>query len=194
MANSNSVSDSPRDWNAQRARLSKFGQEHLLQFLGELTPEQEKDLYEELSELSLPDAQRRFKESQLAFSAESAEKKDERMKPLDCGICGSTTEDTETILSWRRRGLEKISRGEVAVLLLAGEPSEKLLLVTQVTRTLLIPLTSHFSLPFSHPSTHTHVRGVYFPFYLLISFASPFPTPTLPYARWPRNQVGSLIP
>ena len=120
MASSNSVSKGAPDWDAQRARLAKFDQEHLLHFLGELTPEQERELYAELFELDLPDAQRRFQDAQQAL-AESFEKKDNRMKPLDRGICGSTTGDTDTVLSWRRKGLDKISRGEVAVLLLAGE-------------------------------------------------------------------------
>ena len=51
--------------------------------------------------------------------AEMNTKKDDRLHPLDESICGSTKNE-ENAKEWRRRGLEKISRGKVGVLLLAG--------------------------------------------------------------------------
>ena len=53
--------------------------------------------------------------------SDSNEMKDERLKPLDDSICGSTARNKKHVDEWRRRGLEKISRGEVGVLLLAGK-------------------------------------------------------------------------
>ena len=53
--------------------------------------------------------------------SDSNEMKDERLKPLDDSICGSTAKNKKHVDEWRRRGLEKISRGEVGVLLLAGK-------------------------------------------------------------------------
>ena len=59
--------------------------------------------------------------------AELNEKKDDRLEPLDDSICGSTSRNEKRVAEWRRRGLEKISRGEVGVLLLAGKVRRSIL-------------------------------------------------------------------
>ena len=45
---------------------------------------------------------------------------DSRLAALPSNICGSTIEDTDRVPAWAMKGLERISRGEVAVLLMAG--------------------------------------------------------------------------
>lgn len=65
--------------------------------------------------------------------AESSEKKDERMLPLDNSICASVVKDKGKVESWNSLGLEKISRGEVGVLLMAGK-------LVQTKRSLLLKL------------------------------------------------------
>lgn len=41
------------DWSALRARLEQYGQEHLLQFLEELTEAQKEELHSDISEVDL---------------------------------------------------------------------------------------------------------------------------------------------
>ena len=108
------------DWSAQRTRLAQYGQEHLLQFVDQLAPAEQKQLYDEVTELNVSDAQRYFIQAQ-ATQADSAEKKDDRIKPLDSAICGSVDSNSDRVGVWQKKGLEKISKGQVAVLLLAGE-------------------------------------------------------------------------
>ena len=120
MSNVAAVAPSNLNWDAQRTRLAQHGQEHLLQFVDQLAPAEQKELYDELSELNVSDVHRCFTRAQET-QADSAEKKDDRVKPLDSAICGSVDNDSDRVGVWQKKGLEKISKGEIAVLLLAGE-------------------------------------------------------------------------
>ena len=57
----------------------------------------------------------------------NSEKKDTRVQPLDEQVGGSTARDSDSVARWWERSLDKVGRGEVGVLLLAGEPSRALL-------------------------------------------------------------------
>ena len=65
---------------------------------------------------------RYYIESQQMLSSDSV-MKDTRLRPLDEQICGSTARDSHSVGRWWERGLDKVGRGEVGVLLLAGKSS-----------------------------------------------------------------------
>lgn len=119
------MSSKSMNWAEVRKRLSKYNQQHLIKWVGELTKEEQELLYGDLLELDLAKVQRCYKEAKMTLS-DSNEMKDERLKPLDDCICGSTARNKKHVDEWRRRGLEKISRGEVGVLLLAGGQGTRL--------------------------------------------------------------------
>ena len=133
------------DWAQMRAYLAKHNQEHLLRWLDQLTEKEKKQLYSDLRDLELEKVnrlgrvcvllmkckrvkycflfmQRYYIEAQQMF-ADNSEKKDTRLQPLDEQICGSTARDSDSVGRWWERGLDKVGRGEVGVLLLAGKPS-----------------------------------------------------------------------
>lgn len=61
---------------------------------------------------------RYYKEAQKSTTVE---KKDDHILPLDESIYGSVAKDKASNEKWFKLGLERISRGEVGVLLLAGK-------------------------------------------------------------------------
>jgi len=91
------------DWSALRARLEQYGQEHLLQFLEELTEAQKEELYSDISEVDLGRVTGYFQESHFTISS-SQEKKDEHLQPLDNSICGSTARDKDSVPQWEKIG------------------------------------------------------------------------------------------
>ena len=62
---------------------------------------------------------RYYIEAQQMLSTNS-EKKDTRLQPLDEQICGSTARDSDSVARWWERGLDKVGRGKVGILLLDG--------------------------------------------------------------------------
>ena len=107
----------PLNWEALRIRLAQYGQDHLLRHVSELSSKEQSELYGEVMELDVADSTSCYKQAQVTL-AESAEKKDDRVQPLDRRICGSVADDS--VGTWQRKGLEKIGNGEIGVLLLAG--------------------------------------------------------------------------
>ena len=67
---------------------------------------------------------RYFKKAQ---KSDTVEKKDDHILPLDDSICGSVAKDKATNEKWFKLGLERISQGEVGVLLLAGKNATNIL-------------------------------------------------------------------
>ena len=80
---------------------------------------------------------RYYLESQATLS-DNSEKKDARLQPLDEEICGSTARDSHSTGRWWERGLDKVGRGEVGVLLLAGELRRASLSIRVLSLRLLI--------------------------------------------------------
>ena len=109
-----------------RNTLPEFGQEHLLDFWDDLSDEQRQALYTDLASLDLEDITRVFQNS-MKSSENSQTKKDDRLEPFpeDMIAAVACTSD-EQLDEWRSIGLELISEGKVAVLLLAGGQGTRL--------------------------------------------------------------------
>lgn len=108
-----------------RARLTAHGQEHLLQYWDKLTPDQQRDLAHELSDLDLA-AVCRYHKRCVAY-ADNTAKLDHLMEPLPAQLVGSVARSDSALLAhYESIGLKQISEGKVAVLLLAGGQGTRL--------------------------------------------------------------------
>lgn len=98
------------DWEAVRADLIHHNQEHLLQFLPELSEAEKAELHADISEVDFAKLGRYFAKAQVNLS-NCEEKKDELLQPLDSSICGSTARDKAAAKLWEQIG-EKWDRGQ----------------------------------------------------------------------------------
>lgn len=88
---------------AVRADLETYGQGHLLQHLDQLEASERDELYRDISELNLKRLSECWRRTQPSLS-DSGEVKDERLKPLDSSIIGSTARDKRDIGRWMNLG------------------------------------------------------------------------------------------
>lgn len=91
------------DWKSLRERLVQYEQDHLLRFLPELSAEERRQLYADISEVNLGKLRRCFERAQAAMET-GQEVKDELLEPLDESICGSTARDKGAVRMWEKRG------------------------------------------------------------------------------------------
>lgn len=91
------------DWEAVRADLVLNKQEHLLQFLPELSEAEKAELYADICDVNFAKVQHYFDKAQASIS-NCEEKKDELLQPLDSSICGSTARDVAKAKLWEQRG------------------------------------------------------------------------------------------
>ena len=96
--------DSDMEWEALRARLRAHGQEHLLQHLDNLSPDEKQVLYREVSEVDLPRLSSLWDQASATLSQQGSLIKDEKLKPLDNSIVGSTAKDKGQLALWRDKG------------------------------------------------------------------------------------------
>ena len=96
------------DWEAVREELTRYKQQHLLQFLPELSEGQRAELRGDISDLDFERIERYFSEAQKSLS-NCEEKKDELLQPLDSSIYGSTARDKADVKRWECAG-ETINR------------------------------------------------------------------------------------
>ena len=61
-------------------------------------------LYHDLSELNLPKLSSLWEQAQATLSQQSSQVKEEKLKPLDNSIVGSTAEDMDQLTQWRNIG------------------------------------------------------------------------------------------
>ena len=92
------------DWASVKSELASCGQEHLLQFLDELTESEKAELYGDIRDIDLGRVARYFGVLKAAL-VDDGEKKDEVLKPPDSSICGSTARDVEDAKRWENIGL-----------------------------------------------------------------------------------------
>lgn len=91
------------DWKSLREQLAQHGQEHLLRFLPELSEEERRQLFADISDVDLGKLRRCFERAQAAVET-GQEVKDELLEPLDESICGSTARDVDSVRTWEKRG------------------------------------------------------------------------------------------
>ena len=102
--------------------LKENNQEHLLKHWDTLSKEQQSSLYQDLKGIKFAKINRFFEKTML--EAKASEKKDEKLQPVPPELVGSVS--SNKVDSWRKKGLQVISEGKVAVLLLAGGQGTRL--------------------------------------------------------------------
>ncbi len=93
------------DWEGLRAELRTFGQEHLLRHVEELSETKKAALYADLKATNWKKLLRLWEEAKKSLS-ENGEVKDDRMKPLDSSIVGSTAKDKSNVSRWSDIGMQ----------------------------------------------------------------------------------------
>nr|XP_061827981.1 UDP-N-acetylhexosamine pyrophosphorylase-like [Nerophis lumbriciformis]XP_061827983.1 UDP-N-acetylhexosamine pyrophosphorylase-like [Nerophis lumbriciformis]XP_061827984.1 UDP-N-acetylhexosamine pyrophosphorylase-like [Nerophis lumbriciformis]XP_061827985.1 UDP-N-acetylhexosamine pyrophosphorylase-like [Nerophis lumbriciformis] len=106
-------------------RLAEAEQSHLLRFWDQLSPEERAGLTLDLQGIDFQDINGFFRKA-TDVSRSSGEKMDGRMAPVPREVLGSVTRDETSVKSWEQTGLQCISQGKVAVVLLAGGQGSRL--------------------------------------------------------------------
>lgn len=91
------------DWEGLRAHLEEYGQEHLLQHLDRLDDPGKASLYADIKSVDFKKLSRLWKEARKSLT-ENGAMKDDRLKPLDGSIVGSTARDKGTVAGWSEIG------------------------------------------------------------------------------------------
>lgn len=109
-----------------RLELSKFSQEHLLDFFDNVTDQQQDQLLEDIQSICLPEVCDAFERSNPKNATEQ-EAIDHLLEPLHPDIHQSIARTSpEELEQFRDIGLKMISEGKVAALLLAGGQGTRL--------------------------------------------------------------------
>lgn len=100
--------------------LASCNQEHLLDYWDELNDEEKNVLLAEIKYLNITEACRFFKSANTFYKQNQAQS-DSSLKPIPSELYGSASSSTsDTLQSYRKIGLEEISKGHIGVILLAG--------------------------------------------------------------------------
>ena len=91
------------DWEGLRAELKGYGQEHLLLHLDQLDQAEKASLYADIKSVDFQKVSRLWKEAHKSLT-ENGTMKDDRLKPLDSSIVGSTSRDRDVVSRWSERG------------------------------------------------------------------------------------------
>lgn len=109
-----------------RERLAKYGQEQLVKYWDEISPEQRKQLKQDIDELNLDDVQMYFKRATQSL-AEATAKLDDKLQPIEESLFLSIERTSpELIAKYNAEGLRQIAANRVGVLLMAGGQGTRL--------------------------------------------------------------------
>lgn len=117
---------SEMDLEKLKRDLKEYGQEHVLKYWDELDEEQQARFYDDIRSIDLAKTNRSFSTTMAAAENHKGEKKDERIKPIPPDQIGSIPRAGDNLQVWEDRGIQEISEGKVAVLLLAGGQGTRL--------------------------------------------------------------------
>nr|UEK51434.1 MMY-like protein 1 [Parasacculina yatsui] len=110
-----------------RSKLKEIGQSHLLDFWHKLSEEQQRLLFDDIESCDLADACHQFRRTMTESGEKVQGPLDERLKPVPPEVLGGSCRSTdEQLRKYEQIGMEAVSRGEVAVLLLAGGQGTRL--------------------------------------------------------------------
>lgn len=90
---------------ALRQKLADAGQSHLLQFWGELNPEEQSELTDDLERMDCQEINEFFKNAMEASNNNKQGKLDNRMEPVPREVLGSVTRDRESVTDWEMTGV-----------------------------------------------------------------------------------------
>ncbi|XP_060665998.1 UDP-N-acetylhexosamine pyrophosphorylase isoform X2 [Drosophila nasuta] len=114
------------DYQTLHTRLAQVGQEHLLKFWPELTTDERSALERDINELNLNEIKMYFDRATISMN-ENGIKLDDRLQPIpDDQILSIARTSEDKLNSYREEGLQQISDGRVAVLLMAGGQGTRL--------------------------------------------------------------------
>lgn len=92
------------DIDKLKARLTEAGQSHLLQFLNELSPEEQAEMIQDLEGMDFKEINGFFKNAMETSSQTKQDKIDSRMEPVPREVLGSVTRDRESLKDWEKEG------------------------------------------------------------------------------------------
>ncbi len=85
-----------------REELAQHGQEHLLEFWDELSPEQQQELYDDIKSTNIEEVLGFF--TKAMENAGEVEKVDEKMEPIPSELIGSVTRSGKELEKWYSEG------------------------------------------------------------------------------------------
>eukprot|EP00051_Salpingoeca_urceolata_P032706 m.16964 g.16964 ORF g.16964 m.16964 type:complete len:484 (+) comp5363_c0_seq1:138-1589(+) len=107
-----------------KAKLTKYGQTHVLAHWDKLMPEEQESLRAELQAVDLEELQRCYTRTMLDSPVL---KLDDVMQPVPSDFMGhASSAPEEQLQKWETEGLRRVSEGKVAALLLAGGQGTRL--------------------------------------------------------------------
>lgn len=86
-----------------RKTVLAFGQDHVLQFVDQLSPEEKSELLSDLASVNFERLEAAFKVA-LGSLQNGTENKDDLLRPLEASICGSTSVDPVQTSHWGKLG------------------------------------------------------------------------------------------
>lgn len=92
------------DLSGLTQRLAEAGQSHLLQFLGELSPEEQAELTQDLQRMDFKEINGFFQKAMETSSSSKQGKMDARMEPVPREVLGSVTRDRDCLKDWELAG------------------------------------------------------------------------------------------
>jgi UDP-N-acetylglucosamine/UDP-N-acetylgalactosamine diphosphorylase len=113
------------DIDTLRKRYKDANQDHLFKFWSNLTEPQQGELVSQLDALNIERVNRIFIKA-VSSEKQAVDPNTDSIEPLPKSVSESVSSNTTKTQKWRQIGLTAITRGEVAVLLMAGGQGTRL--------------------------------------------------------------------